>query len=274
MALPYVVDSLESVDESVREHYVKGNDGKFVLDGTGTPRGFVVSSQHDEMRIKVERLDTDLTKAREDLEKFKGIDPEKARESMETQAQLERAELLKKGDVDTLIQQSVEDALAPMKEQLEAANRERETAQTQLQQSVGNDAILRAGNAMGKLRPGAEDVLIQKARADGFDVVDGELVQIQNGQKVFSQQNAGQARTIDEWMEEVAVPQFEWAWEPSGGGGGGGSNNDDGDRGGGGGDSTTIDPTDTQSYEANLDDIATGKKKVGSLPTGDAPGGI
>lgn len=255
-----VVDALDAVDEAQRGLYVKGDDGKFVLDLEGAPRGFVPRTQLDEFRTNNQRLTTELTASRENLTRFDGIDPIKAKELIDTQAQLDRADLLKKGDHETIIKQEVQRAVEPLMAQLTASQATVAEKDATIQKVTFEDAIIRAANAQGRVQSGAEEAIVSKAQAAGWSVVDGQPRQTVNGQVVYSNTKPGIVREVGEWIAEDALKAFPWAWEPSKGGGGGG--NQDPAAGGPG----TVRADDKDAFSANLDKIAKGEVKVIPIP--------
>lgn len=256
------VQSLDAVPEPMRELYAQGDNGAYVLQVEGTIPGTDSTREIKEFRERNIRLDQDARAAREALEKFQkqfdGIDPATAREALAQRQQLTDKELLKKGDVDTLINQRVQAALSPVTERLTAAEQRAAQAEKALEQKVVDAEIIAAARRAGELNPGAEDMLITKACAAGWGAVDGKLVQQANGAPVYSTSKPGQLRGIDEWITEDAVSQLGWMWKPSVGSGTSAGPRAPGEPG-------MIDPNNRAAFRANLEAIASGKKKVGAL---------
>ncbi len=250
-----VVESLEGVAEPMRPAYVQGDDGKFYLDVEGAPRGLVPADRVNEFRETNRKLAAESAALKA---AFEGIDPAAAREALAQRQQLTDKELLKKGDVDTLITQRVQAAVTPLAQRLEQEAAARQKAEAALEAKVVDGNIVLAARAQGELNPGAEDFLVTKARAAGWTAVDGVLQQQANGAPVYSQTKPGQLRTIEEWIAEEALAQLSFAWRPSVGSGARAGVHP-------GSNQNVIDPNDRKAFEANLDAIASGKKQVGPL---------
>lgn len=254
-----VLDSLEGVAEADQELYTEAQDGKFVLNIGGRPRGFVPAAEHEEFRTNNNNLTNDLKSANERLAGYDGIDPTEARELLNAKSELDKANLIKKGDMEGLVSAEVAKALEPMtaeNAQLKADNQEKTQ---QLASKVVDEEIIKAGNAFGKMKAGTEDVLVAKAKQAGFQNVNGELRQVQGDQTQYSVENPGQPMTISEWITTDASKAFSWVWEPSSGGGGSGTEDVDPGTAGPG---KIIKFEDRKAFRANLEDIASGKTVV------------
>jgi len=260
--LAATVQSLDAVPEPMRELYTQGDSGAYVLQVEGALPGTDSTREIREFRERNIRLDQEARAARESLEKlqkqYEGIDPVVAREALSQARDLADKKLLQQGDVDGLINQRVEAALKPVTERLTAAEQRALQAEKALEQKVVDAEIIAAARRAGELNPGAEELLITKACAAGWGAVDGKLVQQANGAPVYGTTKPGQLRTIDEWITEDAVTQLGWMWKPSVG-----SGPTTGARAPG--DPSLIDPNNRAAYRANLEAIASGKKKVGAL---------
>ena len=103
MSIPAVVDSLESVPESVRELYTE-QDGSFVLDVEGADSLPSVKGLKESQRSTLDQR----KKAEAALKAFEGLDPEAARAALEKVAGIEAAEIKKAGDWDAQVARSDE----------------------------------------------------------------------------------------------------------------------------------------------------------------------
>jgi hypothetical protein len=253
------VESLDAVAEPLRANYVQGDDGKFYLDLEGSPRGHVPADRLkvvDEFRENNKRL---MAEAAELKAKYGDLDPDAARKALAAQQEQEAAigakKLLSAADAQALIDRAVQ----PLAAQVATEHEARTKAEKALLDRNVDSAIISAARTAGELNPGAEEFLVGKARAAGWTMVDGKLVQQANGSPAYSTAKPGQLRTIDEWVAEEALPQAGFAWRPSVGGAGGvpGPRLP--------GDPGTVDPNDKKAFEANIDAIAKGAKRVGPL---------
>lgn len=255
--LAAVVDSLEAVGEAHRDLYAQGDDGKYVLQLDGAPRGFVEADRLAEFRKNNSVLGNRASELEKALKAYEGIDPEAARKALaaeqEQQKAIDSKRLLKAEDVQSLIDRAV----GPLAQQIEAEKKARTAAEQQLAEKVVNEGIIASARKAGELNPGSEDLLVLKARAAGWTTVDGKLVQLQDGQPVYSKRDAGQLRGIDEWITEEAVTALGWMWKPSVGGGSSGSRATAGPH--------SIPVTDRERFRKNLDKIAKGEMRVEGL---------
>lgn len=252
--LAAVVDSLEGVAEPLREAYAERDDGKFVLQLDGAPPGFVEAARLAEFRQNNSALGNRAKELENALKAYEGIDPEAARKALAAQQEQERAieskKLLRAEDVQALIDRAV----TPLAQQIDAEKKARAAAEQSLAEKVVNEGIVAAARKAGELNPGSEDLLVLKARAAGWTTQDGRLVQQQDGQPVYSKRDAGQLRSIDEWIAEEAVTALGWMWKPSVGGGSSGSRAPAGPN--------VIPFTDRERFRKNLDKIAKGELRV------------
>lgn len=98
MALAVVVDSLDAIPETLREHYVKSDDGKFRLDGvedTGV------------LKRSLENAKRERKEAKDALDEFKGVDPAEYARLKQEASDRELASATKKGEFEKLKEQMV-----------------------------------------------------------------------------------------------------------------------------------------------------------------------
>src|SRR5262245_27405325 len=100
-----VVDDLNTLPEPVRQYY-ESRDGKFHLSLGGTPTGFVTAAVHNEQVNKVtEFRNTNITLKQENdtlkgaADKFKDIDPDKAKSAIAKVAELEAKGVKEPSDI-------------------------------------------------------------------------------------------------------------------------------------------------------------------------------
>lgn len=244
--------------EILQAEYVAGGDGAFVLKLDGTPRGWVEASRLDEMRTNNQTLTTTNTSLTEKLGTFDGIDPVVARELISTKEQLNKAQLIKAGDLEGLVQTELQKGLAPLQAELATERAARQKSDGIADKAIVDAKVLSAGGDFGKIRKGASSVLVSKARESGWGNVDGVLLQVNAEGEVVG-------RDINAWVAENAAPSGDLAFifEPSKGGG-----SDGGEGNGTPGGGNVIDSSDRKAFRDNLDDIASGKKTTTPLRRG------
>jgi hypothetical protein len=222
MALSPVVDTLDQVPEPLRALYVS-KDGKYVLDLSGPPVGFVPAAdlalangkvvEFRDNNIKLMKEVEELRPLKTTLAKFDGIDPDAARAAITKTAALQNAGVQKPDDIAAMIKVAVDAANKPLADQLAASH-----AATLAAQKRADDATLRETvvarfvKAGGKAK--ASDFTIAKA-LEVFDVKDGKVVAKADR---FSAEKPGNPLDVDEWMQQHAR-EHDFAFEPSKGGG-------------------------------------------------------
>lgn len=161
MKLKYIVKDLTEVPESLREAYIKREDGAYVLDAEGATD----KSKVDEFR----NTNVELMKK---LEGLKDIDPAKYAELMDLDRQKREKELIEKGEVDKVIAERVkgmktehEKELKKLADQLGISNRQLETL-------LIDNAVKSAAVQHGVLPTALDDVVL-RAKAN-FSIVDGK----------------------------------------------------------------------------------------------------
>jgi hypothetical protein len=189
MPLKIKVQKKDEIPAGLESAYVE-RDGVFVLDVEG---GFVEKSRLEEFR-------TNNIALQNQLKSFEGIDAAKARELLAKQAELETGELIKKGDIKTLLERE----LAPIRAQTEAEKKKNAELQAKLDSSKLNDSLQSAGVKAGVRSSALKDLQLRASTA--FRVVDGSVVAIEGVQ------------TLDEWLEALKAEAPHLFEENSGGG--------------------------------------------------------
>lgn len=130
MPLPAVVESLDKVPEAIRGEYEQ-RDGKFVLRLDGEPPGFVPKSRIDEFRENNIRLTREKEQLAAQAERFKDLDPDKAREALAKLRDLEDKKLIDEGKIDELVAQRVERIVAEKQGRIEEVSKAYEKEKSQ-----------------------------------------------------------------------------------------------------------------------------------------------
>ena len=271
MALKTVLDSLDGISEALQTEYTKRDDGKFVLAVEGDIPGTVAASKLEEFRKtnttlmgKQTGFEEQIAALNEKLNAFSGIDVEEAKRLKAEAASIERKELLKKGDVETLIDSSVQAAVKPLATRIEGLEGENTKLTSQLHLKLVDETLLAAGNGTKasngtprpKIRGGSDIDVLNRARTAGWKLHEGQAVMVDGeGKPTYSTDNPGAYKSADEYIVELAkeVPHL---FEGSGGGG-----TPPGDGGTPPG-TDTVDGSDIVAMGKNLEDIASGKKTV------------
>ena len=106
MALKAIVtkEEFDKLDEVVKKFYVE-KDGKYLLDAEGVEDVGGLKSALEKERASVRKLKSDLQAT---VDKYKDIDPEKAREAEKKLQDLEDAKLIDAGKVEELLTKRTE----------------------------------------------------------------------------------------------------------------------------------------------------------------------
>jgi hypothetical protein len=221
MALPYSVDTIESIPEAFRGEYTE-KDGKFVLSLDGVADHFVPKSDW-------EKINRESTERRHQLTAWKklGESPEKAAEAFETQKQL----AAQAGDGAAILQQhktAWEQEKASFESEINASRASERSA------IVGerlNTALAKAGAT----ETGLEFLPVRYGDRIKFETVNGKRVlkiMKADGETPMAGSGEGGGATLDDLVKE-AIKKHPDLFKGLGAGGGGKLPNENGGGGSG-----------------------------------------
>lgn len=180
-------------------------------------------------------------KAREEAETaikpFQGLDPEKARQAIETVANIDAKKLIDAGQVEEIKRQAREAAQAEVaaaqkeaKDQIDAITKERDTIQGQLHSELIGGGFARSKFIAEKVDVPAD--LLQATFGPNFKIEEGRVVGYLNGQKIVSPEDFVSPAPFDVALEKMvdAYPHKDRILKATEQRGGGGSEGG-GDRG-------------------------------------------
>lgn len=218
--LKYRIQNLEDVEEQYRALYKPADDG-----GGGficLVDGAVDKSKLDEFRNNNRKLHGDFQKASEDLKKYEGVDLEEYQRLQEQDRQLKEQQLLKSGDVEGVVQQRLreqarafENETAQLKRARDESSQQASTYRDELSRMKIENAAQQAAQNVGRVRPGALQDIINRARMDWEIDADGNMKSKARNKK------GDPFIDMQEWAEEL-LTTAAYFWEPAGGGGAGG----------------------------------------------------
>ena len=201
MPLKYKFQKREEIPAEHLALYAE-REGAWQLDVDGV----VDKAKLDEFR----QTNVTLLKQLEDQKKrFEGIDPDAVREAIEAKRKLDEGELLKKGDLDALLQPR----LAPV---LKRAT----DAEARLSELLINQGAIVAATKRG-LRPTAIPDLTLRARS-AFKVINGNAVAVAADGTPKAGKDGVAPLSFDEWAENLVV-DAPHLFETNAGGGAAGS---------------------------------------------------
>jgi len=263
MALKAILDSLDDVPEEQHGLYTE-TDGKFILDLDGLEDHPEAAALKSALERAIGRDKESKKKVKElegEFEKYKDIDPEKAREALEQLQAMGDKKLIEEGKLDELVEQKVERMRAEFATQLEAKDKalgestdSLEARDTELADikifGVLKDAALNKG-----LKKSALPDIVSRARAGDikWELREGVPTPVKENEIVFGK--SGDVMTPDEWVETQIV-EAEHLFEPNRGGGADGGDGKSGKDG-----MKIVDLSQDNAIGQNLEAFAEGKAR-------------
>lgn len=213
MALKFVVDSLDNVEESQRGLYSKHTDGKYYLEVEGA----VAKSKLDEFRdnnINLKQQIEDMT------DKYGNIDIEQYQKLMEQAAQDDGKKRISMEKVDEIVNERTKKMKEEYENQIGQLKGVVDTQSGQLNGLLIDGAVRQAA-AEAKVRPSAVDDVILRAKQT-FRVVDGKAVAHDSDGKVIYGKDGSSPLSTSEWLTGLKKSADHLFEQSKGGGAGGG----------------------------------------------------
>lgn len=185
--LKYKVAKLEDVEEAHRGFYVQAADGSFVLNVEGAAD----KTRLDEFRNN----NVDLLKK---LDAFKGLDPAKVQELMETERKLAEKKLIDAGDIEGLIAQRVGAMKTDFEAQLKVANEQLSLSTRQLETLLIDNTVREHATKLGVASTAVDDVLLRAKTL--FKVKDGKPQALDPDGKLVYGKDGVNPLAVTEWI--------------------------------------------------------------------------
>jgi len=210
MALAYEVNDINTIPEALRSQY-KQDGAVFRLDVSGV----VPTTRLEEFRNNNIRL-------QQEIEKFKGVDPAKYAELQEQARKLAEGELIKKGDVDGLVNLRVGEMKKTYETQVQELTGKLSSADQNLARLLIDNVVKSEGLKAGVL-PTAMDDLALRAGAT-FSIQNGVPVMKDAQGNVVYGKDGTTPKSIAEFVGDLRknAPHLFQGFNGSGAGGGGG----------------------------------------------------
>ena len=255
MALQTLIKDAGSVPESLKEFYVKTDDGYLLDVDNADYQQKIGEFRNNNIQFKRER--DDLQKK---LEGYSGVDPKKYLEMQRKLDELDEKGLLESGKIDQLVEkraekfrQEYEDQIAKLTEGQQSAEGRAQTYKTRLDELAIGDMIAKAVLNVGRVQKGALVDILARARAT-WKVNENGVPVAMNGETKLYGKDGKELLTGEEWAQQLRESS-PYLFEGNAGGGAPGSGS-----GGSGGDGVKLVPV---SQAANhIADIAAGKAKI------------
>src|SRR5690554_8172390 len=169
------------------------------------------------LKAKRDELLDAQRKLKDDIKRFEGIDPERARKLEQMLAENEEAKLIADGKIDELVNKRLSREQATWQSQLEAKDAEAQKLQKQIEALQG--ATIASGIASAAAKAGLAPTAIEDAQLiakhSGWAVEDGQPV-LRNGEEVVRGKDG--PITFDEWLESQRETRPHWFPSPKGAG--------------------------------------------------------
>jgi hypothetical protein len=231
--IPYVVDSLEKVPESVRPYFAETEEGgsfRLLVDGVAPKEKF------DEFRTNNTNLNKEKAELERQLTVYRtlGEDPDKLRQDYEALVKLRQRfndkELIEKEGFEKAVEQRTsemksasEGQIRALSEALNKAISERDSAILENERIIIHRAITDAALGAGVVPAAIPDILDRGAR-DGWVLNDKKQpIMMRNGEVVFGE-NGVDPLTPKEWASRTLRDTAPWFFNKADGTGAVGSN--------------------------------------------------
>lgn len=224
-------EELDQIDEKFRELYTE-KDGKFYLDVDvidDLPQVGGLKSALQKERDANKQLKKDLQST---VDKYRDIDPEKAREAQRKLQELEDKSLLDSGKLEELVSKRTERMQADHQQQVKGfqdklSEREKELTSTrqhlanlQIEAAITRVLTSKTGKDLGIIPQAIPDI-VRRAR-DIFNLDDktGSVIPHRADGSVLYGKDPGTPMPMDEWLSSLK-PDCPHYFAPSGGAGSG-----------------------------------------------------
>ena len=186
----YIVDDIESVQESHRGFYEKTEDNRFRLN----VEGVVPREKLDEFRSN----NIELLKK---LEPFKEVDPKKYTTLLELEKKVTDKSLVDAGKLEEVITSRVSSMKQEFETKEQNLTQQLETSNRQLESLVIDSAVRVTALESGVLPTAVDDVML-RARST-FKIIDGKAVPHAEGKPVYGKDGVN-TMSVAEWVTALS----------------------------------------------------------------------
>jgi len=221
---PLTQEEFDKLRDEDKEHYTE-KDGKFLLQVEGVEDTSGLKSALEKERAAVKKLKKELN---DTIEKYKDIDPDKAREAQKKLDELEEKKLMDSGEVDKLFERRTERMKADHGEQLKIKDNsikdltDKFNASQRKLQSVLIDSALRTKAIQGGvLETGIEDVVLRGHNVWKLSDKDEPVPtkrDAEGNEVVMFGKDGSNPMSMEEWIDTLKKPAPH-LFKPSSGGG-------------------------------------------------------
>lgn len=220
MPLKYKYKTKDEVPAALAEYYAERD----VQENQASVKYWVLQCEGAADKAKLDEFRDNNIRATRELEeikgRFDGIDPEEARKLLQIKGDLEAEKLLKKGEVDKIVDTRTKAMKDDYDQKLTKATTENSRLMERLTHVEINQAAIMAATKRG-LRPTAHLDITARARQTFRLSPEGKPVAMEpDGKTPRFGKDGATPLTIEEWVESQAT-EAPHLFEPSSGGGAG-----------------------------------------------------
>ena len=201
MGLPLTTESLDSIDESLRSHYVEEN-GKFRLDLDGYEDPTNLKSALQKERDAAKNAQKALS---EMTSKYAGIDADQTRQLLAKLAQDEDARLIAEGKIDEVIEKRVNNMRSSFEDQQRELNSKLESEQNRVKaykSKAISAEIVKASTQVGVLNTALNDVILRSTGQFDIDA-NGNVVAIDSSGNVIYDADGQSPLSVTTWVNKL-----------------------------------------------------------------------
>lgn len=211
MPLPFTVDSLEGIDESLHSHYVE-EDGKFRLnvEGYEEPTGLKKALQSE--RDNAKQLKRQLSEMQSKLTEIDGVDLGAVKELLDRAHKDQEAKMIAEGRIDEVLNKRTENLRRDFEKQLELEKERAKKATDfaeRFRERVLADAIRKAAIDAGVHAHAQEDVIYRASSMFKLDE-DGNPVALDSDGSVIIGRDGESPLSPSEWLESIKENTPHW----------------------------------------------------------------
>lgn len=246
MALKAILETLDGIPEALQAYYTPV-DGKFVLDAEVDSHPAVKGLKNSLTNAREERR-----LAKEDAERFRGMDPEKYSAMLAHEQQIQEGKLIAEGKVEELLELRTKALRESLAAETTKERNQRVELQSQLDKLVIDNAVQTAASKHGVKKAAVDDVLFRARTV--FKAHNGQAVAFQGENPVYAKDGVT-LLGIDEWMGSLPATAPHLFEESRGTSAPGGTPKPVAGPG-------SIHKNDPEAFLKNLDQIAKAKIRV------------
>lgn len=192
--LPYYVDSLDNIPESLHAHYVE-DEGSYRLNVANVvPKAKLDEFRENNRRLKAERDELNDRYSYVDLDEYKNLKERANTDSAKG--------TVHQDEVETLLQKRTTNMREEYEQELKKMQTEYDQAQKQLQTLLIDNAVSASANKLQVRQTALEDVMLRAKQT--FRVEDGQVRAFDTDGNFIASKTGDGSMGIEEWMRKLS----------------------------------------------------------------------